>query len=343
MVSTPQDSSIVRISNVLNLTRQEFTVVEKHLFHFIMHELKENQGFHLPNIDSREPLEVIIEANKVMKNSYNKQVIKDAIRKITSRNVFFDFSKPGEDYFGSLNPFPFAKYHAKNGKTSYIHIEIHHSCKKLFLELAKGYTNLDLQSILTLKSEYSIRMYELMSMYLNQGSWTVQVSELRTLFNLKPTQYKNFAMFEKRILSYSQAELWEHCNIHFEWSIATKERKKITALTFTIVNRTKQERRELNQSITRTQDYIQQLSSREIIDKFQIAAQKYSLSEAQLNHIFSNKEMFNEFVRLDLIIEDKISKGKPPKDRTKYLAKSIGLDKISFSKKKRPEPSSLFQ
>jgi plasmid replication initiation protein len=307
-----------------------------------MHELKENQGFHLPSIDNREPLEVVIEANKVMKNSYNKQVIKDAIKKITSRNVFFDFSKSGEEYFGSLNPFPFAKYHAVRGKTSYIHIEIHHSCKRLFLELAKGYTNLDLQSILTLKSEYSIRMYELMSMYLNQGSWTVQVDELRTLFNLKPTQYKNFAMFEKRILVYSQAELWEHCNIHFEWKIAAKERKKITALTFAIVKREKQERKELNENIVSTQSYIQQLSNREIADKFQVAAQKYSLSETQLNHIFSDAALFNEFVRLDLIIEDKISKGKPPKDRTKYLAKSIGLDKISFSKKRKEETPSLF-
>lgn len=342
MDNISQDNSIVRISNVLNLTRQEFSVVEKHLFHFIMHELKENQGFHLPNIDNREPLEVVIEANKVMKNSYNKQVIKDAIKKITSRNIFFDFSKPNEDYFGSLNPFPFAKYHAVRGKSSFIHIEIHHSCKRLFLELAKGYTNLDLQSILTLKSEYSIRMYELMSMYLNQGSWTVKVDELRTLFNLKPTQYKNFAMFEKRILTYSQNELWEHCNIHFEWSIAAKERKKITALTFKIVNREKQERKELNENIASTQNFILQLSNREIADKFQIAAQKYSLSEAQLNYIFSNTEVFNEFVRLDLIIEDKISKGNPPKDRTKYLAKSIGLDKVSFSKKKPKEPTTLF-
>jgi plasmid replication initiation protein len=342
MVINPQNNSIVRISNVLNLTRQEFTVVEKHLFHFIMNELKENQGFHLTNIDNREPLEVIIEANKVMKNSYNKQVIKDAIKKITSRNVFFDFSKPGEDYFGSLNPFPFAKYHAVRGKTSFIHIEIHHSCKRLFLELAKGYTNLDLQSILTLKSEYSIRMYELMSMYLNQGSWTVQVDELRTLFNIAPTQYKNFAMFEKRILTYSQTELWEHCNIYFEWSIAAKERKKITALTFNISKREKQERKELKENITVTQNYIQQLSNREIAEKFQIAAQKYRLSEAQLNYIFSNSDIFNEFVRLDLIIEDKISKGKPPKDRTKYLAKSIGLDKVSFSMKKRQEKSTLF-
>ncbi len=342
MVNITEDGSIVRISNALNLTRQEFSVVEKHLFYFIMHELKENQGFHLLNIDNREPLEVVIEANKVMKNSYNKQVIKDAIKKITSRNLFFDFSNANEEYFGSLTPFPFAKYRAVRGKSSYIHIEIHHSCKKLFLELAKGYTNLDLLSILTLKSEYSIRMYELMSMHLNQGSWTVTVSDLRNLFNLKPTQYSNFAMFEKRILTYSQNELWEHCNIHFEWSVAAKERKKITALTFNMANRKQQERKELKEGIAQTQKFIQQLSGREISDKFQIAAQKYSLSQPQLDYIFANQEVFNEFVRLDLIIEDKISKGKPPKDRTKYLAKSLGLDKISFSKAKKQPATTLF-
>jgi hypothetical protein len=34
---------------------------------------------------------------------------------------------------------------------------------------------------------------------------------------------------------------------------------------------------------------------------------------------------------VDLIIEDKIVRGKAPIDRTKYLAKSLGLDKVKFT------------
>ncbi len=41
-----QSDSIVRISNILNLTRQEFSVIEKHIIHVMLKEIKENQGFH---------------------------------------------------------------------------------------------------------------------------------------------------------------------------------------------------------------------------------------------------------------------------------------------------------
>jgi hypothetical protein len=51
-----------------------------------------------------------------------------------------------------------------------------------------------------------------------------------------------------------------------------------------------------------------------------------------VNYILTNNELFEKFVQVDLIIEDKISKGKPPKNISAYMAKSLGLDKVKFSK-----------
>ena len=51
-------------------------------------------------------------------------------------------------------------------------------------------------------------------------------------------------------------ELWEHCNLYFEWEIAAKKGKKITALTFHIKERDKQERIELAEEIKATQNFI---------------------------------------------------------------------------------------
>lgn len=324
-----KESSVVRISNVLNLTRQEFSVIEKHILHSVLKEIKDNQGFHVTK-ENKEPLEVVINASDILKNSMNKEAIKDAIKKITTRNIFFDFSKDNEDYFGSVVPIPYAKYTSKKGSKSEILIEIHHSCKKLFLELAKGYTNLQLDSILNLRSEYSIRMYELMSMFLNQKKWTTSINDLRALFNLKDSKYKNYGMFEKRILIYSQKELLEHCGIYFTWEIAAKERKKITALTFHITTKDKQEKVELDNEIKQTVDYINNLKPFEIAQKIHMASTKYTLKPEQIDYITSNNKVFNEFIRIDLIIEAMIEKQNPPKDRTKYLAKSLGLDKVKF-------------
>jgi plasmid replication initiation protein len=327
-----EDTSIVRISNILNLTRQEFTVVEKHIIHLVLYELKENQGINLTNMDNKEPLTITINGSDVLKGSKNIDVLKDAVKKITTRNLFFDSSKADGDYFGSVTPIPYAKYTAINGHKSEVLIEIHHTCKKMFLELAKGFTSLLVDAILNLKSEYSIRMYELMSMYLNQKSWTISLDKFKTLLNINPTKYKNFNDFERRILIYSQKELWEHCGLHFEWAIAQKERKKITALTFTIRTKEKQEKAQVNADIKATMEYISQFTPKEIAEKSNILMTQYALSAEQKDYILSDTSIFNEFIRIHAIIENMIERDKPPKDRTKYLAKSLGLDKVKFRK-----------
>lgn len=327
--------SVIRISNILNLTRQEYSVIEKHIFHSVLDSLKNEQGFNI-DLTSELPLKVTLETAEILKKSKNKDALKAALKSITSRNFSFDFSTNEKEEFGSITPIYYAKYESVPQSSSSVTIKIAPECKKLFLDLAEGYTNIVLNAVLSLKSEYSIRMYELMSMYKGQSTWTVPLDKLRGLLNVEK-QYIDFKDFRKRILEYSQKELWEHCNLHFEWEIAEKKGKKITALTFHIKERDKQERAELSEEIKYTQEFIKSLSPGDISQKANFVKEKYNLTRQQFDYILSNNEVFNEFIRIDLIIEDMIAKGKPPRDRTKYLAKSLKLDKVKFPKAKPPK------
>ncbi len=123
------------------------------------------------------------------------------------------------------------------------------------------------------------------------------------MLGIEIIQYKNFSLFEKRILIYSQKELLEHCGIYFTWEIAAKQRKKITALTFHITTKDKQEKVELDNEIKQTIDYINNLKPLEIAQKVQMASTKYTLKPEQIDYITSNNKVFNEFIRIDLIIE----------------------------------------
>ncbi len=331
-------NSIIQISNVLNLTRQEFDMVEKHVFLNTLICLKDKQGFDIENINEKEVLEVTF-SSALLKET-NKSRIKGALEKITSRKIHFDKSTKGRDYFGYIVPFSFASYESIAGNESRITIHLNGVCKKLFLELANGYTKTDLQAIVNLKSTYSIRIYELMSQHQRSGEWIVSITDLRNYLSIG-NKYNNFSQFETKILKYSQQELIEHCNLYFEWEILAKEKRKITVLKFYIRSIEKQEKIELKQDIKTVQNYVQRLSPAQIAEKFQIISQKYTLSEEQVNTVVSDRNLFNEFIRVDLIIENMIAKGKPPTDRTRYLAKSIGLDKIKV-KKGKSKTKSLF-
>jgi plasmid replication initiation protein len=325
-----ESKNMLRISNILNLTRQEFTVIEKHIYLVTLLNLKEHQGFNI-NIDNiKEVVEIQFSATELKETNISR--IKDSLDKLTSRKIFFDSSTKNNDYFGVVVPFSYANYSAIKGGKSTITIHLNGVCKKLFFELANGFTTMDLKAILNLKSNYSIRMYEVMNQYLNQGKWTVELIKLKNLLGLELSKYKSFTDFETRILAYSQKELWEHCGIHFEWEIAQKERKKITALTFTIRTKEKQEKVQVNADIKTTMDYIATLTPKDIAEKSHILMTQYTLSAEQKDYILSDTSVFNEFIRIHAIIENMIEKANPPKDRTKYLAKSLGLDMIKFKK-----------
>jgi plasmid replication initiation protein len=324
-----EKKNIIRISNALNLTRQEFSIIEKHLFVFSLLNLKEQQGFKINIENELEAVRIEFPSSELKET--NRERIKEALDKITSRKIYFEKST---EYFGYVVPFISAKYESKDRAYSTIIIKLNPDCKKLFYELANGYTTTDLKAILNLKSMYSIRMYELMSMYISQRKWTTELDDLKNLLNLELTKYKSFSQFENKVLLYSQKELWEHCNLYFEWEIAAKKGKKITALTFHIKEREKQERIELAEEIKATQNFIATLTPADIAQKSYLLTQSYALTKKQVDYIMTNTNVFNDFVRIDIIIEDMIAKGKPPKDRTKYLAKSLGLDKIKFTKKR---------
>lgn len=326
-----EDKSLIKISNALNLTRQEFNVLEKHIFLTTLLNLKERQGFNLKIDDDMVNVQITFSASELKETNRNR--IKNALDKITSRKIYFERTNKNKDYFGYVVPFSYANYSAEKGKESTVTIVLNAKCKKLFLELANGYTTTDLKAILNLRSVYSIRMYELVSQYLNQGKWVVDVDDLKKLLDIDLNKFPSFTDFEKRILFYSQKELWSHCGLFFEWKIFKKERQRITTLEFSFKTKDKQERVFLNEDVQQTINYLSTLSPADIAQMFNSAMQKYTLTDNQMNYIFSDKNVLNEFIRIDMIIESMITKGKPPKDRTKYLATSLKLDKIKLKKK----------
>lgn len=323
-----EERNLVQISNILNLTRQEFNMLEKHIFLLTLLKLKEQQGFNLDLENDMLNVEISFPA-KLLKET-NRDRIKEALDKITTRKIFFEKRPKNKDYFAYVVPFSYANYTSENGANSEVTIMLNSKCKKLFLELAKGYTSTDFNAILNLKSAYSIRMYELISLYQHKGTWTTEVENLKNLLGLQYDSYKSFTDFEKRILTYSQKELWEHCNLHFDWEIAKKERKKITALKFSIRSKEKQELQQVKADIKVTTDFVETLSPKEISEMSYIVVNHYSLTPKQVEYILGRKEVFNEFIRIHIIIEDMIQRGKPPKNRTKYLAKSLKLDKVKI-------------
>ena len=94
--------------------------------------------------------------------------------------------------------------------------------KPYLLQLKTAFTSYKLSNILSLKSSYAIRLYELMKKWQHLGEWTCSIKNLREKLGVEKDKYPRFANFNARVLKVAVTEL----NIKTDLNIELQEIKK---------------------------------------------------------------------------------------------------------------------
>ena len=87
--------------------------------------------------------------------------------------------------------------------------------KPLFLQLKKRFTNYRLINIVQLKSQFSIRIYELLKQYEKLKQRLFEVSELRLILGIANDQYKLYSDFRIKVILTAQKELEMKTDLSF--------------------------------------------------------------------------------------------------------------------------------
>lgn len=101
------------------------------------------------------------------------------------------------------------------------------------LQLKNAFTSYRLSNILSLKSTYSIRLYELMKKWQHLGRWECSIESLREKIGVGDDKYPRYANFKARVLKSAVEEVNEKTDLF----ITFKENKKgrsVDRIEFTI-------------------------------------------------------------------------------------------------------------
>jgi plasmid replication initiation protein len=111
--------------------------------------------------------------------------------------------------------------------------------KPYMLELKEMYTSYKLSNILSLKSKYSIRMFEILKSNLFKKCIEIEIEELKKMLGIKGKSYDVYQNLKNKIILQSQKELNKKTDINFEFE-EIKTGRKVTSLKFYInANKTK--------------------------------------------------------------------------------------------------------
>ena len=130
---------------------------------------------------------------------------------------------------------PFLSFYKHEKGEGIIRVQFHPFLKPFYLYLNKEnpFTKYQLKNIVSLKSTYSIRFYELLKQYEGVKSRTLTINEIREIFRIEPSEYIRYNDFKRKVILQAQKELPLKTDISFEFE-EIKTGRKVTAIKFYI-------------------------------------------------------------------------------------------------------------
>ncbi|WP_294364089.1 replication initiation protein [uncultured Clostridium sp.] len=130
---------------------------------------------------------------------------------------------------------PFLSFYKHEKGEGTIKVQFHPFLKPFYLYLNKEnpFTKYRLKNIVSLKSTYSIRFYELLKQYEGIKSRILSIDEIRRLFKIDSTEYTRYNDFKRFVLLKAQKELKDKTDINFDFE-EIKTGRKVTSIRFFI-------------------------------------------------------------------------------------------------------------
>ncbi|EKD83257.1 MAG: replication initiator protein [uncultured bacterium] len=157
--------------------------------------------------------------------------LEENLLSLKNRNLRIVYeNEKGKKVILNVNWLSSSKYVEGSGS---VELRFDPNMKPFLLQLKSRFTNYHLSNVVQLKSQFSIRLYELLKQYEKIGKRAFGLYDLRCILGIDEDQYQQYTDFRKRVILAAQAELAEKTDICFTFK-ETRVSRKVDVITFLI-------------------------------------------------------------------------------------------------------------
>ncbi|MBI1226033.1 MAG: RepB family plasmid replication initiator protein [Bacteroidetes bacterium] len=223
---------VIKKANQLIESRYRFDIWETRFFLSILSQIRrDDDDFQVYRVWYKD---VIRAFNLKSNQSYN--LLREAAKSIMSKSFFVSYEKDGttrEVQYHILRKIDYLK-DGRDGQPresqEYIDVTIEQEMKPFFLQLQRNFTAYDLRNVVKLGA-YPIRVYELLKQYESIGERTMDIEEIKRMFEITK-EYQRFPDFFRWVVSPAIKEINSHTDLLITDCIKVKEGKKVVSLRF---------------------------------------------------------------------------------------------------------------
>ena len=156
------------------------------------------------------------------RNVYNQ--VKEAARKLKKVSITIKKQKSTIE----TNWIASFEYHDGDG---WIEFEFSSKLESELLLIKEQFTKYHLENVSKLKSQYSIRIYEIIKQYLPIGSRKIFIKDLKPILGIDETEYQRYLHFRQRVLEPAYKEINLKTDLSYQWR-PIKDVRKIIGIEF---------------------------------------------------------------------------------------------------------------
>jgi len=214
---------IVKANDLIQKSRYNLQLQEQKIILYLISKIKPE------DMELKEHLFEIKEFCKVCglddDNGKNYMNIKRTLKSLRDKSIWITLSNGSETTLAWIDKVTINKY------SGAIKIKIDDIMKPYLLQLQECYTQYELLYTLAMKSQYSLRLYELLKSYEYQHKKNFDINELRKL--LSAENYNRFPDFKRYVLDTAIRETNSISDLNITYEII-KEGRRYAKIEFTI-------------------------------------------------------------------------------------------------------------
>ena len=218
-----REYKVVKSNDLIQKSRFELSLQEQKIIMCLVSKIKpDDKDFEEYEFEIREFCKL---CGIDYDNGKNYKNIKDAIKKLSDKSLWVTLDTGTEVLLRWINEASISK------KSGVIKIRLHNVMKPYLLELRARFTQYGLIYILGMKSQYAVRLYELLKSYEYKGRWTIEIDKLKRL--LFAENYRRYVDFKRKALEIALREINDLSDIYISYE-AIKSGRKYTRIDFKI-------------------------------------------------------------------------------------------------------------
>jgi plasmid replication initiation protein len=221
-VQVYRNYKVTKANSLIQKTRFSLTLQEQKIILYILTKIQpQDTALTEYSFDIKEFCEICgIDASGMYTN------LKEVLKKLSDRSFWAVIDDDGTESL--LRWISTARTNKRSGT---IKVKIHEDMRPFLLELKKQFTTYSLIYVLGMKSQYSIRIYELLKSYEKIGRWEFDIDDLKLL--LMCGNYERYPDFKRKVLDMAKKEINDCSDLLIDFK-PVKDGRRFAKIAFTI-------------------------------------------------------------------------------------------------------------